>query len=281
MTAREGTYKGKTYILEHYESIAEFIETLEARPVSDQYSRDFTAQDVRSEHISNPRWTGAASYSEAKDQFMTGTKATKAMQRAYIATQTSRKRETVNAPCGGAPIVAHALLGLPNSMIDIRRKREPRTVRIIINMSLPAGRTAADITEAGKKIIAAVGRLDGEGLSTEIICSSDKLICGMLSSCGVVIKTAGQAFNAARVSFSMSSPAFLRVFQFMQTSSQPSMPYSSGYGAAVSQSYSGEDLKAYYEAMYGEGLYISLADVVKYGAYEIDRSIDSWKTSRR
>ena len=280
MVSRTGKHENKKYVLERFESIDEFIKTVEARPISEQYSGDITAQDVRSESISNPRWTGAHSYSEAKKEFIEGTKAKAAMMKAYLTEVDPHQRQSVNAPCGCAPIVAHALMGVPDAMIDIRRKRIPKAVRVVVNMSIRSGTTASEITEAGKKIIAAIGKLESQGISTEILCSKDAEVSGVYSSCSIAIKNAGQGFSAARVSFPMSSPAFLRVFQFMHMSSQPDTPYHYGYGKALSYVMSTEELIRYYRAMYGNGIYISLADVASHGQYEIDRAIEAWKKGR-
>ena len=275
MIAREGTFNNMPYLMERFDSIDEFITTVEGRKFQGKYS--FT-EPLRGEDYDRRAWRGASGYTEAKKQFMEGTKATAAMRTAYTALQTSRKRETVNAPCGGAPIVAAALMGLPNSMIDIRRKREPKTARVIINMGIRWQTTAEDITRAGKMIIAAVGKLDGEGISTEILCTCDSVVNDRaISSCGITIKTAGQAFNAARVSFSMSSPAFLRVFQFIHKATKPGLPYDPNYGCAVPYKLKGKTLDAYYQTMYGPGVYISLAEVAERGQAEIDRAISEWR----
>ena len=280
MVQRIGKFDGKKYILERFDSIDEFIKTIEERPISPQYSRDSTAKSVRSDHINDPRWSGAESYDEAKTAFVNGTKAKTEMSKAFCSDVDPHQRETHNAPCGCAPIVAHALMGVPDAMIDIRRKRIPKATRVIVNMSISCGTNAREITEAGKKIIAAIGKLESQGISTEIMCTADKEVEGVYSSCSIAIKNAGQAFNAARVSFSMSSPAFLRVFQFAHLSSQPDSPYSHGYGRAISYRLSGQALRDYYRAMYGNGIYISLAEVDRQGQYAIDQAIEAWRKGK-
>ena len=136
-------------------------------------------------------------------------------------------------------------------------------------------------TEAGKQIIAAVGKLEAQGISTEILCTADKLLNHhQISSCGIAIKNSGQVFSAARVSFSMSSPAFLRTFQWLQLATNPNAEFDDGYGSNVAYHYKGNKLSNYYKAMYGEGIYISLPDVVMYGAGEIDKAINEWQKRR-
>lgn len=280
MVSRAGKFNTRNYILERFESIDEFIKTIEARPISPQYRGNGTAINVRSNDIDDPHWTGAKSYEDAKKQFVEGTKAKTEMLKAYQTEVDPRQRQAVNAPCGCAPIVAHALMGIPDAMIDIRRKRIPKATRVVVNMSISAATSARDITEAGKKIIAAIGKLESQGISTEILCSKDAMVCGTISGCSIAIKNAGQAFNAARVSFSMSSPAFLRVFQFAHMSSQPEMPFSAGYGSALSYQLDRKELQEYYRTMYGDGIYISLADVQRYGQSAIDKAIEAWRNGR-
>ena len=279
MIQRQGKVCGYRYITEQFESIDEFLTTLESRPISEAYKRDSCARNVRSESISDARWSGAKSYQQAREQFVLGTKAKKELQKVYSQMMVSRERETVVSVCGGAPIVANALRGLPNSMIDVRRKRTPRTVRVVVNMSIPCHASAADITEAGKKIIAAVGKLDAQGIQTEIICGADRLLSGsQILSCGITIKNAGQAFNAARVSFSMSSPAFLRVFQFAHCSSHPQAVYDSGYGRTIKNVlYDDAELTKYYQTVYGQGIYFTLADVARRGDASIEDAIRAWQ----
>lgn len=280
MISRLGKYNKRDYILERFESIDEFIKTIEARPISPQYANNSTAKDVRSNDISDPRWTGAKSYEDAKKQFIEGTKAKSEMLKAYQTDVDPHQRQAVNAPCGCVPIVAHALMGIPDAMVDIRRKRIPKATRVVVNMSIRSGTSASEITEAGKKIIAAIGKLESQGISTEILCSKDAEVRTALSSCSIAIKNAGQAFNAARVSFSMSSPAFLRVFQFAHMSSQPDTPFDGGYGRALSYVFERKELLDYYRTMYGDGIYISLADVQRFGQSEIDRAIETWRNGR-
>jgi len=280
MISKSGKTCGYNYIFEQFGTIDEFIKTTEARGISEAYKDNGTAKEMRSEYIERSSWAGVASYSSAKEQFIQGTKAKAAMRQAYAATMISQRREMVLAPCGAAPIVANALRGLPNSMIDIRRKREPRTARVVIDMSIPWNIGAKEITQAGRSIIEAVGKLDAQGVQTEIICSNNVILAGeQINACGVVIKTAGQAFNAARVSFSMSSPAFLRVFQLIYTSGKPGALYDSGYGGPVAHRLPKADLPGYYESVFGKGLYISISEVVKRGAAAIDEAIKSWRAT--
>lgn len=282
MIERQGIYTSKyggyPYTLERYDSIDEFLKTLESRELVGRYQK--RSKDLLGEYW-NTDFHGAKSYDEAKEQFVNGTKATIEMSKAFKSEVNPRKRLTVNAPCGSAPIVAHALMGIPDAMIDIRRERVPKATKVVVNMSINGDTEGWQITEAGKKVIAAVGKLEGQGVATEIICTADKFLNhAQLSSCGITIKNAGQAFNAARVSFSMSSPAFLRTFQWLQLAKNPHAQFDDGYGSNVAYSWRGEVLSDYYKTMYGSGIYISLPDVVKRGQAEIDRAIDEWKKRR-
>ena len=278
MIQRQGEYNGTEYTLERYDCIDEFLTTIESRPLHDNY--EWKSKDLRQpEYCSyDIEFKSVKGYDDARTKFVEGTKATAEMSKAYRSMETSRERKSVNSVRGCAPIVAKALMGMPDSMIDIRRKRVPKTVKVVVNMSISGGISAWEITEAGKKIIAAVGRLENEGIATEIICTADKFLEGkQLSSCGVTIKNAGQGFNAARVSFSMSSPAFLRVFQWLQLATNPHAIFDSGYGSNVAYMWSGKTLDDYYRTMYGNGIYISLPNVVKRGQSEIDRAINEWR----
>ena len=281
MVERRSTFEGKPYILEIFESIDEFLKTTEARPITDEYSYDSTAKDVRGENFRDKKFRGANSYSEAKEQFINGTKVKGAMSKAFASEVDPRQRETVLGPCGCAPVVPLALMGVPNSMIDIRRKRVPKAVRLIVDMTVNRGIRGSDITEAGKKIIAAVGKLEGQGISTEIICTEDSLMNGhQYNSMGVTIKNAGQGFSAARVSFPMSSPAFLRVFSFIHTSGLEGCEYAPGYGRPLADVASHDKLRSYYRTMYGDGIYISLARVISWGESEITKAIEMWRKGR-
>lgn len=279
MVQRQGEFDGKGYTLERYGSIDEFLRVLESRELVGSYS--WRSADLREEEYSDKYFHGVKGYTDAREQFVNGTKAKAEMNKAYTAMQTSRKREQVNAICGCVPVVAKAIMGVPNAMIDTRHKRIPKVVRVVVNMSIKGDTSAREITEAGKKIIAAVGKLEAQGISTEILCTADKLLnYHQISSCGIAIKNSGQVFSAARVSFSMSSPAFLRTFQWLQLATNPNAEFDDGYGSNVAYHYSGNKLSDYYRAMYGEGIYISLPDVVRYGAGEIDKAINEWQKRR-
>lgn len=277
---REGEHEGRRYILERFDTIDEFIKEMESRPIADDWKGTRTAENIRTEDITDPKFRSVHSYSEAKKKFIEGTKAAAEMSKAFASEVDPKQREKVNSPVGCVPIVASALMGLPNSMIDIRRKRIPKAVRLVVDMTVHCGISCYDITRAGKQIIAAIGKLESQGISTEIVCSVDSSISNMFTSMGVIVKTAGQAFNAARVSFPMSSPAFLRVWSFIQTSSLEGLPYDSGYGRAVSYVLGREELDAYYKKMYGPGIHISLANVISRGEREINNAIEAWKNGR-
>lgn len=279
MIQRQGQYDAYPYTLERYESIDEFLKAIESRPLVGRYQSK--SSGLRDEYYYRRDFTGATGYTDAKTQFVNGTKAKTEMSSAFKSELDPRKREIKAAPCGCVPIVANALMGLPNSMIDVRHARKPKATKVIVNMSINGGTSGWQITEAGKKIMAAVGKLESQGIATEITCTADKFLnCSQLSSCGITIKNAGQAFNAARVSFSMSSPAFLRVFQWLQLSTNPHAQYDSGYGANVAYTWRGDKLADYYRTMYGNGIYISLPDVVRRGQAEIDRAIEEWQKRR-
>lgn len=281
MIKRTGNACGYEYTVERFDGINEFLQTIEARDISKEYSDNHTAITARSNDYSNTykgaSWYGAKGYEDAREQFMYGTKAKKAMRTAYAATQITRERETVCAPCGCAPIVANALRGIPNSMIDIRRKRKPRVAKIVVNMAISHFVKPSQIVEAGKAIIAAIGKLDAQGIQTEIVCAVDALLNHtQIASYGITIKNAGQAFNAARVSFSLSSPAFVRVFDFVHTSTRGDVVYDSGYGTPVSRALSKKDAAAYYSKIYNADIHFALSEVISRGAGAIDEAIAAW-----
>lgn len=281
MVHRDGTHNNKNYILERFESIDEFLKEVENRPITPNYTGDRTAGELRHESYSNPKFRGVKGYSEARRQFVEGTKAKTEMLKAYQTEVDPRQRQSINAPCGCAPIVAHALMGVPDAMIDIRRKRIPKATKVIVDMTVNCGVSCSSITEAGKKIIAAVGKLESQGISTEITCSVDSLMDNrQLTGLGITVKNAGQAFNATRVSFPMSSPAFLRVFSFIQTATLPGVLYDYGYGRPLADVLGREELTEYYRTMYGDGIFLSLAKVITRGQAEIDRAIESWRRGR-
>lgn len=281
MIKREGTFKSFEYTLERYESVDEFLKELESREVSPQYSHYSTIKMLAGGGNYGSSFYGADNYADAREKFVLGTKAKDEMSKAFKSEVDPRKRETVNAPCGCAPIVPNALMGIPNSMIDIRRTRIPKATKVVVNMSVNGDTSAYSITEAGKKIIAVVGKLEAEGIATEIICTADKVLNHrQISSCGIAIKNAGRAFNAARVSFSMSSPAFLRVFQWLQLGKNPNAVFAEGLGRNVWYDMPEKEVNAYYRAMYGDGIYISLPDVVRNGQYALDNAIRTWKKGR-
>lgn len=281
MVHREGNYKGRKYILEKFENIDEFLKEIEGRPIAKDWKGTRTAEKLRGKKdYDDQKFRNVKNYQEAREQFVNGTKAKAEMLKAFQTEVDPHQRQAVNAPCGCAPIVAHALMGVPDAMIDIRRKRIPKATKFIIDMTVHCGVRCGDIIEAGKQIIAAVAKLESEGISTEITCSVDSRVQGMLVGMGITVKNAGQGFSAARVSFPMSSPAFLRVFSFMQMSSLEGVPYDSGYGSAIAYSTYGKELEDYYRTMYGDGVYISLANVIKGGQYEIDNAISKWRKGR-
>lgn len=277
------------YNYEHFKSIREMLETLEARPVCEGM------EDCTSSHREmDSGFCDSKSWSEALDLYHGGKKAPCEAMKAIKATidGAGTKRTRERAYAGSTCNVARAVSGLPKDMY--RRKATPapvRKVRIVYNSSAAYRTSAQDMERAGNCLFQVAYSLNRAGVQVEIVVAAVSVSCNAYREevernkwvtvcrpkteargCYVTVKGYNEMFNPAKLSFALCSPSLLRRFGFLWLERAPvaAYPYKGypssyniGYGRPVTYNPAGvESLKSI--GLWDENTrYFSVYDVLK------------------
>ena len=247
------------YNYEHFKSIREMLETLDARPVCEGMEYSTSSHREMDAHFCDSKtWDDAlALYHGGKD---TPREAMKAIKASIDGVGTKRTRERAYA--GSTCNVARAVSGLPKDMY--RRKATPapvRKVRIVYNSSTACNTSAQDMERAGNCLFQMAYSLSRAGVQVEIVVAAISVSCDAYKEvvernewvtvcrpkteargCYVTVKGYNEMFNPAKLSFALCSPSLLRRFGFLwleraQVSAAPykscQAPYNGSYGRPV------------------------------------------------
>lgn len=277
------------YNYEHFKSIREMLETLEARPVCEgmEYSTS-SHREMDARFCDSKAWDDAiALYHGGKD---TPREAMKAVKASIDGTGTKRTRERAYA--GSTCNVARAISGLPKDMY--RRKATPapvRKVRIVYNSSTACRTSAQDMERAGNCLFQVAYSLSRAGVQVELVVAAISVSCDAYKEvvernewvivsrpkteargCYVTVKGYNEMFNPAKLSFALCSPSLLRRFGFLWLERAPvtaapykgcACSYNTGYGRPVTYNPAGvQSLKSV--GLWDENTrYFSVYDVLK------------------
>ena len=259
------------YNYEHFRSIKEMLETLEARPVCDGMENCISShREMSAKFCDSKTWDDALTlYHGGK---AAPREAMKAIKASIDGAGTKRTRERAYA--GSTCNVARAVSGLPKDMY--RRKATPapvRKVRIVYNSSTACSTSAQDMERAGNCLFQVAYSLNRAGVQVEIVVAAVSVSCDMYKDrvdrnkwvtirrpkteargCYVTVKSYNDMFNPAKLSFALCSPSLLRRFGFLwlERAPVPAAPYkkciyayNEGYGSPVTYNPAGvESLKA-------------------------------------
>lgn len=144
-------------------------------------------------------------------------------------------RKLQNMPIGYLPNVPNAILGLPDSMINITMNaKKTRTLRVAYASSAACTVSAQDLAKAGSRLVSALNIIELNGIQTEL---NIDFFCGQegkeLTSAMLKIKGFGERFNVSKICFPMVHPSMFRRigFKFLETTEGlTSRGWTCGYG---------------------------------------------------
>ena len=218
-----------TVSAELFNSADECAKVCQSRPITDS-----SFDDMREE--ASKHWHGA-DYNETMDLLKNGYQPTVDVLRGVFkanVTGEGKRFKFQNSPVGFAPIVPLALMGVPNSMLDMRIKPiKAKVIDVYMDMTCSSGTESKKIMEASKKVLSAVIELERQGYRFNLYSCT-----GYFDSNGgdvvcVKVKSAEQPLDLKRVSFPMAHTAFFRVLGFDWYSKFPIGRYRFGYGHAA------------------------------------------------
>lgn len=212
-------------VSEKFNSIAQLMDTLDKRP-----NNEIMKHADSSSRKGDKGWYGTESYEEASQLMRTGyteilpkikeglNKSTKVLSKMFSPTD---RRRPKNQPIGCVPNIPNAILGLPDSMIDIKVSPQKRkTISIKYIMAGHAGNTIDMWIKAGIALLTAIKIVERQGISVSIDCSfycgSEDDECAMGE---VRVKHFGQPLDIQKLCFPMANPSMFRRigFKFLET----------------------------------------------------------------
>lgn len=277
------------YNYEHFKSIREMLETLEARPVCEGMEHSKSSyREMDARFCDSKTWDDAiALYHGGK---AAPREAMKAIKATIDGTGTKRTRERAYA--GSTCNVARAVSGLPKDMYRRKATAAPvRKVRIVYNSSTACHTSAQDMERAGNCLFQVAYSLSRAGVQVELVVAAISVSCDAYKEvvernewvivsrpkteargCYVTVKGYNEMFNPAKLSFALCSPSLLRRFGFLWLERAPvsaapykrcASSYNTGYGRPVTYNPAGvESLKSI--GLWDENTrYLSVYDVLK------------------
>lgn len=244
---------------------------------ADECARECEKRSITSSSFDDMRkkaranWHGAT-YGEAMNLLKNGYQATvEALRNVFNASVGTGKRFRFNNNViGFAPVVPLALMGVPNSMIDMHMTPiKAKVVDVYFDMTCRCSTTSEQIMEASKKILSAVIELERQGYRFNLYSctsffnsTSGDIMC-------IKVKSAEQPLDLKRISFSMAHTAFFRVLGFDWYSKFPIGTYRGGYGHAAYFEFEKGGVQDMYKQVFGK------SNIVFFSAQQmIDRGND-------
>lgn len=189
-------------------------------------------------------WYGTESYEEASQLMRTGyteilpkikeglNKSAKVVSKMFAPTDLRRPK---NLPVGFIPNIPNAILGLPDSMIDIKLTPQKRkTLSIVYIMAGHCGNKIEMWIQAGIALLTAIKIVERQGISVSIDCS---FYCGReddeCAMGSVRVKHFGQPMDLQKLCFPMANPSMFRRIGFKFLETTPVITengFSCGYG---------------------------------------------------
>lgn len=230
-------FKNYKFTIENFNSAMEVADSCDKRPITSGAFDDMKNGKIKA-------WHGVNSYQQALDflhdgyqpiveSLKSGTK---------IKAQGEYKRISFqNEIQGFMPIVPLAMMGVPNSMINMTMKPIKRKVlNVYYDMTSSASTDPEEIIDAGNKLAGAILELEQQGYKFNLYAVqtyTDDTDADMLV---VKIKSSDKPLDLRRMSFPLCHVGFFRVIGFDWYSKFPQGRYRSAYGRNMSSTFGGE-----------------------------------------
>lgn len=224
---------------EQYDNYKEFLDTVLKRQ---NENPNKTLEEIFYNHGS--RWVGVNSVDEAKDLLINGwqkevEKLKLSINKELDSIERKSKLRSFSNVQGFMPIVPHAIMRLPNSMIDVRMEsKKSKIIKFMIVIDRAGYNSVDDIIKVMAKQLAIIASLERSG---QYRCRIEALFCPFedgypnktICPCSVMVKRESQPFDLKRLAFPIIHPAMLRLLMFAWEESLPlerSDYHYSGYG---------------------------------------------------
>lgn len=210
--------------IEWFNSPAEMVRALESRKTNSVFAkRDGLASEYKGAGMP------AIDLQEAKERFMYGDmdtmkKVDNFQKRQAIKGGTVQKKVLRSSVCGFAPVVPHAIMGLPNAMLSF--KNQPTSAKIIdiyVNCAYSYGTTEDDIIQTGLTITKIIRNYELNNIRVNLYAGFSVYEMNKYKAqtigLSVKLKDSSAPLNMLKVVFPLIHPAFLRriYFRYIET----------------------------------------------------------------
>lgn len=265
--------------MEEYASFVELCAVCDERKVNNEIVDNSWHEPVREKNDIDVTWTdGVKSYDEAKKYLLYGRDKHFDAMAKTIQNISDKGERHVPRPfsdvTGCVPIVPNAILGLPNSMINYKRKaKKQKVITLLVDNGVACSVDARDVADWGAKTVGGIMQLEKQGYRVRIdavktfnVSTNNGLFHHVLR---VPVKNENQPLDVKRICFPIAEAGFPRLICFDWYERLPNYKYDSGYGRSMSVLLPDERKKAEelflksneYYVCYGDSLEDKLKEV--------------------
>lgn len=235
-------------------------------------AKDLETRERTNKNFHEPMWGSfvGASKTETYDMLRNGYQpvvdSLKTKMKASVIGNQQKRFKLYNDVEGFAPIVPNAIMGIPNSMINLHMKQiKTKVIDIYYEMTVSCNTNSDDLIEAGKKMLGVILELEAQGYRFNLYCVQgyydNGTGCDMLL---VKVKSASKQMDLKRMSFPIAHTAFFRGIGFDWYSKFPKGKYRFGYGHSISCDKSQEEIRKEYKKLFGKNAeYFSAHEIIK------------------
>lgn len=227
-------------MIREYDNVEGYKVKLESYTSSRALMQDLQTRTMKSGGWHEPEfseWSGMKSREELNDLLENGYDAPveKLKDKMKITVAGSGKRISFrNNIVGGNPIVPLAMMGIPNSMIDMHMKPiKSKVIDIYYDITCSCWIGARQIEGAGEKVLGAILELEAQGYRFNLYHIDTYADCHDVDILAVKIKDAAQPLDLKRMSFMLMHPASFRIVGFDWYGKCPATQYKPCYGRAL------------------------------------------------
>ena len=219
--------------MEEYNSISEFIQTINSRPQNPEITSKVSENGEFS-------FTGTHDYNEAENLLLHGWVEESEKLNEMLKLKALKEKSVKNTydVAGFQCSVPRYLQGIPTNMINQKVvTKKQKVITITKNISYPAYIRKETIEEESIKVLQLVNNLEKQGyrviLNVTLISKSRR---GNIILCNKVrIKNASERLNLSKVSFPMVHSSYLRriMFRWIETFEYTTKSFDNNYGVPV------------------------------------------------
>ena len=223
--------------LEVYSDLYEFIDTINERPVNEAFVKYYGA-DNQSSHTEGDKkshafkFTGTCTWDESVRLLEGGwSEGVKLIENAGSMKGHASSFEFKTDIVGCTPCVPNAIMGLPDSMLNIsEQKKQKSEVTIIYMIGAHHKINKRELAAASRKLLDAICSIERSGTRVKLIvgkCNSEGKYASKKHNiaCLFPLKQADQPINLMKMSYPLVHPSFFRRQMFHW---QESLPYDFG-----------------------------------------------------